>query len=171
MNAFNIRNTFHLKDRLDWPEVYFVIDLHGTIIPSGKHSGDKTDELHFYPGAEEVLLNLTNRKDIFTILWTSTPWDRLPEVLTFFKTKGIVFTWINENPHAKNTPRSDFSKKFYFNVLLEDRAGFEPETDWFLVKSELEAIGRWNLPDSLWRKGKRPRGSIGGEKAVPIVAG
>lgn len=145
MNAFNIKNTFKMKKDKGWPEVYFCIDLHGTIIPSGRGSDDKTDEEKFYPYALEVLQNLSRRKDIFLILWTSTPPERMPSVKEFLKFNNIKFDWFNENPHAKNTPRSDFSKKFYMNVIIDDRAGFEPETDWKLIKDALIEIGEWKI--------------------------
>jgi len=144
MNVFNIKRTFEMKKVKGWPEVYFCIDLHGTIIPSGKSSDDKTDTLELYPYAQEVLQWLSNRKDIMTILWTSTPTERLTSVWQWLETKGIYFSYVNGNPHAKNTERSDFRRKFYFSVLLDDRAGFEPETDWKLIKDELIAIGEWD---------------------------
>lgn len=134
-----------MKQVKGWPEVYFCIDLHGTIIPSGKDSNDKTDAMVYYPDAKEVLQWLTNRKDIILILWTSTPCNRAGTVLGEFMKDKIQFDYFNCNLHAKNTPRSDFSKKFYFNVLLDDRGGFEPETDWTLIKKELQEIGEWNL--------------------------
>lgn len=140
MNLFNIRKTFELKEVRGWPEVYFCIDLHGTIIPSGKSPNDSEDVLEFYPDAREVLQLLTKRKDIMTILWTSTPVGRLETVLGWLKENGIEMDYINTNPHAKSTPRSDFARKFYFSVLLDDRAGFEPETDWTAIKNELIAI-------------------------------
>jgi len=136
-----------MKKVKGWPEVYFCIDLHGTIIPSGKGSDDKTDEHKFYPDAKEVLQMLSKRKDIMLILWTSTPIARLFEVYNWLEDEGIHFDYINSNPHAKNTPRSDFNKKFYFSVLLDDRAGFEPETDWTAIKNELIAIGEWKEVD------------------------
>lgn len=148
MNLFNIQKTFTLKSENRWPEIYFCIDLHGTIIPSGKSSDDKTDNLVFYPHAKEVLQYLTSRKDIFLILWTSTPLSRLPWVLAWLGENGIKFDYINRNPHAKNTPRSDFDRKFYFSILLDDRAGFEPETDWLAIKNELIRIGEWKDVDS-----------------------
>lgn len=147
MNVFNIARTFKMKRTSGWPEVYFCIDLHGTIIPSGKTSADKTDALVFYPDSKEVLQWLTNRKDVMMILWTSTPVERIDAVWDFLKKNGIKFDYINSNPHAKSTPRSDFSRKFYFSVLLDDRAGFEPETDWTLIKNELIKIGEWDRKD------------------------
>ena len=146
MNVFNIENTFKMKAANRWPEVYFCIDLHGTIIPSGKTSDDTNDKLKMYPYAQEVLQSLSNRKDVFLILWTSTPLSRLDNIKKFFEENEIKFDFYNENPHAKNTPRSDFNRKFYFSVLVDDRAGFEPETDWYLIKKELERIGEWQCP-------------------------
>jgi hypothetical protein len=150
MNIFNIANTFKMKKVRGWPEVYFCIDLHGTIIPSGKDSNDKTDLMEFYPYAKEVLQYLSNRKDIIMILWTSTPVDRLSNVIGALEANGIRFKYYNENPHAKSTPRSDFARKFYFSVLIDDRAGFEPQTDWKLIKDELIRIGEWKECNHEW---------------------
>ena len=46
---------------------------------------------------------------------------------------GIKFDYINENPLEVNSELSDFSKKFYFNILLDDKAGFYPKEDWQIV--------------------------------------
>jgi len=55
MNLFNIRRTFKDKQTKGWPEIYVLVDLHGTIIPGGKSTSDKNDYLEFYPVAKEVL--------------------------------------------------------------------------------------------------------------------
>jgi hypothetical protein len=143
MNLFNIERSFRMKKERGWPELYICCDLHGTIIPSGKSSKDLNDYMEFYPYAKEVLQWFSNRPDVFLILWSSIPENRQPPVLNWFKEHGINFRWINENPHAKNTPRSDFSRKFYFSVLLDDRGGFEPEADWLAIKEMLIRIGMW----------------------------
>jgi len=144
MNLFNIRKSFEMKRAKGWPEIYLCVDLHGTIIPSGHNSDDQKDHLKFYPGAEEVLKWFCARPDVFVILWTSTPDSRLPGVIEWFREHDIIFDFVNENPHAKDTPRSQFDRKFYFNILLDDRGGFEPETDWFAIKNELINIGEWS---------------------------
>lgn len=132
-----------MKSERGWPEIYFCIDLHGTIIPSGKDSDDKMDKLEFYEGAKEVLQWLTHRTDIKLILWTSTPIERLAHVWDWLLKNDISFDFFNQNPDALDTPRSDFSRKFYFNVLLDDRAGFSPELDWHRIKQTLIDIGEW----------------------------
>jgi len=65
-------------------------------------------------------------------------------VWEWLNANGVYPNFFNHNPHAKDTPRSCFDKKPYFNILLDDRAGFEPETDWQAIKDELIAIGEWD---------------------------
>lgn len=133
-----------MKRLKGWSEIYILIDLHGTIIPGGRSTVDLEDKLEFFEGAKEVLQFFSNRRDIFIILWTSTPPHRQTIVHEWFLTHGIEITFWNENPHAKDTPRSKFDKKPYFNILLDDRAGFEPETDWTDIKQQLIDIGEWD---------------------------
>lgn len=143
MNLFNIKKSFEMKKAKGWPEIYLLVDLHGTIIPGGRSTTDKEDMLEFYYGAGEVLQWFSKRKDIFIILWTSTPPDRIGGVLEWLKGNNIKVDFVNQNPHAKDTPRSSFDKKPYFNIVLDDRGGFDPDTDWIAIKNELIAIGEW----------------------------
>lgn len=143
MNLFNIAKSFEMKAAKGWPEIYLCVDLHGTIIPSGRTTHDKEDKLEFYPGAQEVLQWFSSRKDIFIILWTSTPPDRIGRVLDWFKENRINIDFVNKNPHAKDTPRSSFKDKPYFNILLDDRGGFEADKDWLAIKEELIRLGQW----------------------------
>lgn len=143
MNICNIRKAFELKKERGWDRIYFCIDLHGTIIPSGKTVDDIQEDLTFYPYAEEVLTNLTNNKGIVLILWSSIPSGRVFNVNGWLNRHEIYFDYFNSNPEVTNTIRSEFDQKFYFNVCIDDRAGFEPETDWKAIKDELIAIGEW----------------------------
>ena len=144
MNTFNIETQFNLKKERGWDTLYVSVDLHGTIIPSGKTLNDIEDNTQFYPHAQEVLQKLSERKDIVLILWSSIPRERVVKVLAWLKENGVNFKYFNENPEAKSTSRSCFESKFYFNILLDDRAGFEPETDWLAIKSELIRLGEWS---------------------------
>lgn len=145
MNIVNITSTFEMKKVRGWDTVYFMIDLHGTIIPSGKTVHDIEDQMEFYPYAQEVLQYLSSRKDVVLILWSSIPPTRALKVLEWLHTNGVNFKYFNENPEAVSTKRSAFEGKFYFNVAIDDRAGFEPETDWLAIKNELIRIGEWQL--------------------------
>ena len=46
----------------------------------------------------------------------------------------------HENPEVGNTSFQNFEVKLYFNVGIDDKFGFEPETDWVKV---IEVLGRF----------------------------
>ena len=141
MNVFNIANTYRVKKERGWDRLYWAIDLHDTIF-KGKYDSFQTVEL--YPGAAEVLKFLTDREDHILIAYTSTDigtYLRISDHLQFWH--GIRFNYLNQNPEYEKTDYADFSIKFYYNILLEDKAGFEGEKDWFLVKQELINVGDW----------------------------
>jgi hypothetical protein len=139
MNTFNISETFRLKAERNWDTIYVVVDLHGTIAKPFH------DCFELYPGALEVLQWFSDRPDIKIILWTSSHFEEVKSVLVNLKLSGVTIDFVNANPLEANTKRADFSKKFYFNILLDDKAGFEPETDWFAIKEELIRIGEWKV--------------------------
>jgi hypothetical protein len=141
MNIFNIERAFNEKKRKGYTHIFFAIDLHDTIIPGSYTKNNEGKE--FYPYAKEVLQWLTRRKDVVLILWTSSHKKPVNDVLKWLRSHGIIFTYLNENPLCPNTDLCDFSKKFYLSVILDDKAGFVGETDWLLIKKELQKIGEW----------------------------
>lgn len=60
--------------------------------------------------------------------------DAIADVL---KRYDLKFHYINSNPECPSTELCDFSEKFYFNVLLDDKAAFV-EKDWETIKTFLE---------------------------------
>lgn len=138
MHTFNIENTFRLKKERNWPMLYVAIDLHGTVIKS------EHDRIEFYPNAIEVIQWFNKRNDFKTILWTSSFPEEIAKFNEACAKENIRFDFINENPLEANSKRACFtSGKFYFNILLEDKAGFSPETDWQRIKDVLVEIGEW----------------------------
>jgi len=120
-----IIKAFQEKHQRNWDTLYFAIDLHGTIIK--KYTGNNIKP---YPLAAEVLRTLSRMPEIVLILFTSTSKEHLKPFYKWCDQNHIHFKYLNENPECVNNKTGDFSKKFYFNVLLDDRAGFVPETDW-----------------------------------------
>lgn len=137
MNIFNIEHAFQNKAVRGWNTLYVLIDAHGTLIKPGH------DRVEFYPHAVEVMKWFNSRNDFKVILWTSSHQEEVTEILRASAKEGFFFDYINSNPAESNSTRANFDKKFYFNILIEDKAGFEPETDWELVKNELIRIGEW----------------------------
>ena len=141
MNQFNIQKAFEDKIKRNWEKIYFCIDLHDVVI-EGKYNR-LNEGAQFGPNAVNVLQQLSYRKDIVLILWTSSHDDSVKAILNKMKDSGIEFRYVNENPECPNTELCDFNKKLYFNILLDDKAGFSIDSDWFLVESELKRVGAW----------------------------
>ena len=138
MNVFNIANAFAQKKTRGWKRLYWLIDCHGTLI---KGSYDKSFSDYVpYPDAQKVLQYLSRREDTTLILWTSSYPKVISEIVEEMAGQDIKFIAVNGNPFERNNELSDFSQKPYFNILIDDKAGFEPDRDWTLVGRELEKI-------------------------------
>lgn len=123
-----ISKMFDSSFKKKWFETYWAIDLHGSIIKP-TYNGV---EVEYYPYAKEVLQILTKRPDIKMILWTSSFPDEIRQYLETMCKDDILFDAINENPgiSSKNGNFGYYEQKFYYNVLIDDKAGFIPETEW-----------------------------------------
>jgi hypothetical protein len=115
-----------MKER-NWDCIYFAIDVHGTIL---KSTYKKDLKFEFYDGAEEVLRYMSTRDDIKMIVYSSSHKAYLESLIEFLLEKHIYFDYVNENPEVETNELSDFDSKLYFDVLLDDKAGFDPTTDW-----------------------------------------
>ena len=136
-NTFNIEKTFKTKAERNWHTIYFAVDLHGTIIKPGH------DKVEFYPDAISVVKWINKRPDCKIILWTSSHQSEISNFLYECQKNEIHFDFINENPLEGDSEKACFDKKFYFNILLDDKAGFNAETDWALIKQTLIELGEW----------------------------
>ena len=114
-----------------WDRMYVLVDIHGTVFKPSYHNEEKYE---FYDYAKAVLQMLTGRQDIKLIMWTSSTQEMIDDFLNMFEKNGIHFDFVNENPEIHALPTdpksSDFSNKFYFNIGLDDKFGFDPTSDW-----------------------------------------
>jgi len=134
----------------EWYETYWAFDLHGTIVKPTYNSKGDTE---YYPYALDVLRILTKRPDIKLILWTSSFPEEIKDFLKEFELDKIHFDAVNENPgiSSKAGNFGYYEQKFYFNVLFDDKAGFNPNVEWkqvydYLVSCEVIKY----LPDPNW---------------------
>ena len=127
---------FRRKQEKNWEKIYVVVDIHDTILRACYENEEVYD---YMPYAREALQLMSCRDDICLILWSGCYPDRLAAYRERFAQDGIHFDYINENPEVGNTPFQNFDRKLYFNVGIDDRFGFEPETDWIRV---MEAVAR-----------------------------
>jgi hypothetical protein len=133
-----IRNALKTAGERSWEKTYWAFDIHGTLIEPNYMAGQipKT----FYPHAIKVLRRLSKREDIVLILFTCSHPHELEEYIEFFRGHEIHFHYMNHNPEVQNGAYGCYDQKFYFNVLFEDKAGFDPEEDWEKVNELLDEM-------------------------------
>ena len=114
-----------------WDYIYVLVDVHGTIFTPSYLNEEKYE---FYPYAKEVLQILSKDPKIKLILWTSSSEYAIFDYKIVFERNNIKFDYVNCNPEVERQPTDpktlDLSSKYYFNVGIDDKFGFEPETDW-----------------------------------------
>jgi hypothetical protein len=126
-----IKNCLSIAKQKGWKKTYWAFDIHGTMLRPTFKSGVVSTE--FYPYAREVMQLLSLKKDIVRVLYTCSYPHEIEQYIEYFKKHGIYFDYINENPDVCAGAYGHYERKFYFNVLFEDKAGFDPLTDWKLV--------------------------------------
>lgn len=135
----------------EWFETYWAFDVHGVIL----YPNYRKNQFHatFYPWAKEALQLISKRPDIVMIMYTSSYPAEIQYYNGVFKHFNINFRYVNENPEI-DTAKGNFGhydKKFYFNVLFEDKAGFDPETEWKPIHDLMKYYEDTKyLPDSNW---------------------
>jgi deoxyribodipyrimidine photolyase len=124
----------------DWEKIYVLVDLHDTIL-EGQRTG--RERWKWYPHALEALQKLSDRDDICLILWTSSHKKKLAKYLSKMALNGVKFDYVNSNPEVGATDILDPSEKLYFNVGIDDKFGFDPETDWKGVSLIADHLDNW----------------------------
>ena len=122
-----------MKER-NWEKIYVLVDIHDTVFEACYHN---KEEYKWYPYAKKALDIMTHSQQISLILWTSTYNNVINEYLEYFKENGIRFDFVNVNTETENTSLSCFDEKTYFNVGIDDKFGFEAETDWEIIYNYL----------------------------------
>ncbi|TND09536.1 MAG: hypothetical protein FD123_1127 [Bacteroidetes bacterium] len=123
-----IHNAFRFARDRQWEKTYWAVDIHGTMIIPNYRGGEIPKS--FYPYAVEALQLVSRRDDVCLILYTCSHPHEIDEYLEYFRTHEIHFRFVNENPEVENGAYGCYNDKPYFNVLFEDKAGFDPEEDW-----------------------------------------
>jgi hypothetical protein len=132
LNAI-IKNHFEYKEKRGWDKTYWFFDIHGTILKPNYTYGNTPKD--FYPYAKETLQFLSKLPDICMILYTCSHPHEIEEYIKLFEENDIKFQYVNDNPEIVTDVNGYgcYDKKPYVNVLFEDKAGFDPETEWKLV--------------------------------------
>lgn len=138
MNSTCIINAFEKARNRGWSTVYWAVDLHDTIIKASYQENDH--HLNFLQDAKSTLQLLSSRPDCKLILYSSLTQHMAKKYLNNFLEHDIKFNFVNCNPEIDNTSYADFSLKFYFNILIDDKAGFIAEEHWKIIYNSLLKI-------------------------------
>ncbi len=138
MNKSHILKTFNKIKERNWDTLYWAIDVHDTVIKANYSTTELPTE--FFMLACEALQRLSKRSDCCLILFTCSHEHDIKKYLDFFESNGIIFKFVNENPDVPNTTLGSFDKKFYTNFYLDDKAGFDPTTDWLEIHRALDIL-------------------------------
>lgn len=131
-----IENALRKREERGWDKTSWNIDLHDTIITCSYNILD-IEEPNFYPNSLRILKWLSQRSDMILILSSSSYKDNMYKFMHMMKEKhDVSFDYLNENPTVENTEYGDFSDKYYFDIGIDDKHGFDPTHGWF----ELEEI-------------------------------
>lgn len=125
-----IDKSFYNMEIRGWDKIFYFFDLHETVLYPDY---DNKSEPKFYPHAKKVLQYLSKRKDISISVYTCSYPQEIQKYIKFFNENDIEFEYINKNPEVKNTTYGYYEDKPYYNVLFEDRAGFDNNEDWALI--------------------------------------
>lgn len=129
---------FEKARKRNWDKIYIFVDLHDTVLESSYTGSDISK--NFFEGAIATLQLFSKRKDMVLVIYTSSKDDHIDQYCALFKALDIHFMYVNENPEQGNTHYADFSKKPYMNLILDDKAGFEPKRHWKLLLRAAEEI-------------------------------
>ena len=130
-----IENAFLHAKKKGWKKTYWAFDIHGTLVRPNHKANEIATE--FYPNVIEVMQAISKRSDIVRILYTCSYPHEIVLYLDYFKKFDIHFDYVNENPEVTDGGYGYYKDKFYFNVLFEDKAGFDGEIDWLEIKKLL----------------------------------
>lgn len=118
-----------------YPHIYWKIDLHGVCF----HSNYRSHEYEWInESVLEALTEIQKCEHSKIILWSSCYPAEQVRIIKFFADHGIKVDFFNENPLFSNTEYGCFDKKFYFSILIDDKAGFDPHEDWSLITEFLK---------------------------------
>lgn len=134
-----IQRAYNLLLERNWDKIYWMIDLHGVCF---KSNYKKAEYNWINDDVLETLKQIQSYPECEIILWSSCHIDEQFRIIDFFGIHGIdiPFQQFNNNPFVVSTETGCFDEKPYFSVLIDDKAGFEPETDWKIVSNKLKEI-------------------------------
>lgn len=134
----SLQNSINKMKGRGWDRLYIFVDVHETLL---KPTWDK-DVLpkEFYDHAIETMQEFTKNPHMIMVIYTSSHKTDIDFYLDLCKKQGIEFSYINDNPEVVTNEYGDYTKKPYMNLLIDDKAGFDPRKDWLPMRDFLRSL-------------------------------
>ena len=142
---------FEKRIHRKYDTTYWCIDIHDTLVPS-TYTYPNNYDLTLYPYMIEAMKILSSMPDQRLILWSCTTTEKIRELLEALLKHEIYISYFNENPECKSNDISCFDDKFYFDILLDDKAGFDPWKEWKLIYSHMKVIKDYGLHEYMFNR-------------------
>jgi len=126
----SISRAYRTMAERNWDKIYIALDIHDTVMEANYK--DATGAL--LPECIKPLQVISNLPEVVIILYSCCHPKDYETYMNVFKSNGIKIGYFNENPNVENTVSGCFDKKFYYSILIDDKAGFNPK-DWSKVQS------------------------------------
>jgi len=127
------KQQLNVAKKRGWEKIYIAVDFHGTLIKPDYATFDPVNtEITYYPHAVNAMKMLSDNPMFTLFTYTASYPDEVKAYVRVMEELGIKFDFINENPEVRTEEQNwgNFDQKPYFNVLLDDKAGFDPYEDW-----------------------------------------
>ncbi len=118
----SIKKAYEQFEAREWNKIYIALDIHGTVADSDYHNTSK----ELYKTCIEPLQIISKLPEVTIILFSCAYEKDYGSYFELFNKNGIDVRYFNNNPEVDNTPTGCFDRKFYYNIIFEDKAGFEP---------------------------------------------
>ena len=122
-----IEKVFNGLNNGSFKYIYIMVDVHNTIL---NPTFDKKETFEYFPYAKETLQLLSEKENIKLIMWTSSYDEKIQMYLKHFEENRIIFNFVNENKEYGNVSFACFDTKFYYDIGIDDKFGFDAEHDW-----------------------------------------
>jgi hypothetical protein len=122
-----LEKTYQRYEERSWDRLYLLLDVHETLLYPNYDGISDT----FYEGAVEAMQLISQRPEMCIIMWTCSKPEDCQVYKKLLFDNGIRVDYINENPEVQDKfSWGDYTRKLYANLVFDDKAGFDPETDW-----------------------------------------
>lgn len=134
-----IRHAYRQFEERQWDKIYVALDIHGTVADSDYHHVSQ----QLYNIASGPLSEISHLPEVDIILYSCCYPEYYQEYIKLFSRYHVNIAGFNANSAVENTKTGCFDSKFYFNVLIDDKAGFDPSM-WPSVRDAFVTYRQFN---------------------------